>query len=168
MSTVRQTPLLCVRSANLGVNLSSTREILCAAENRLVYRRAGRGPQADVVRDSSLRHRAGGAGAEAARQACGAGLARDRRGRRRRALAVALPADQGRAGGGHAKANRLTTAVGLQARVNPAIMLMREQVATRITGEVMAVHVSLLRDGVLSRPWHRPAVVPESRRLYWR
>jgi predicted dehydrogenase len=54
-----------------------------------------------------------------------------------------------------AKTNRLITAVGLQARVNPAIMLMREQVAAGFVGEVMAVHVSLLRDGVLSRPSHR-------------
>jgi predicted dehydrogenase len=54
-----------------------------------------------------------------------------------------------------ARANRLITAVGLQARVNPAIMLMREQVAAGFVGEVMAVHVSLLRDGVLSRPSHR-------------
>src|SRR5215469_3362688 len=54
-----------------------------------------------------------------------------------------------------AKANRLVTAVGLQARVNPALMLMREQVAAGYVGEVMAVHVSLLREGVLSRPSHR-------------
>jgi predicted dehydrogenase len=54
-----------------------------------------------------------------------------------------------------AKANRLITAVGLQARVNPAIMLLREQMAAGFVGEVMAVHVSLLRDGVLSRPSHR-------------
>jgi predicted dehydrogenase len=54
-----------------------------------------------------------------------------------------------------AKANRLITAVGLQARVNPAIMLMREHVAAGFVGELMAVHVSLLRDGVLSRPSHR-------------
>src|ERR1700745_2320890 len=54
-----------------------------------------------------------------------------------------------------ARANRLTTAVGLQARVNPPLMLMREQLAAGFVGEVMAVHVSLLRDGVLSRPSHR-------------
>jgi predicted dehydrogenase len=54
-----------------------------------------------------------------------------------------------------AGANRLITAVGLQARVNPALMLMREQVAAGFVGEVMAVHVSLLREGVLSRPSHR-------------
>jgi predicted dehydrogenase len=34
-------------------------------------------------------------------------------------------------------------------------MLMREQVAAGFVGEVMAVHVSLLREGVLSRPSHR-------------
>ena len=54
-----------------------------------------------------------------------------------------------------AKANQLTTAVGLQARVNPAIMLMQEQLAAGYVGDVMAVHVSLLREGVLSRPSHR-------------
>src|SRR5215472_10507188 len=54
-----------------------------------------------------------------------------------------------------AKSKGLVTAVGLQARVNPALMLMREQVAAGFVGEVMAVHVSLLREGVLSRPSHR-------------
>ncbi|MBV9199489.1 MAG: Gfo/Idh/MocA family oxidoreductase [Alphaproteobacteria bacterium] len=54
-----------------------------------------------------------------------------------------------------AKANGLVTAVGLQARVNPALMHMRELVETGFVGEVMAVHVSLLREGVLSRPSHR-------------
>src|SRR5690349_11485993 len=54
-----------------------------------------------------------------------------------------------------AKAKRLVTAVGLQARVNPAVMHMKELVAAGFVGEVMAVHVSLMRDGVLSRPSHR-------------
>src|SRR5205823_3983114 len=54
-----------------------------------------------------------------------------------------------------AKAKRLVTAVGLQARVNPAVMHMKELVAAGFVGEVMAVHVSLLRGGVLSRPSHR-------------
>ncbi len=54
-----------------------------------------------------------------------------------------------------AKANRLVTAVGLQARVNPALMFMKEQLEAGFVGEVMAVHVSLLREGVLSRPSHR-------------
>jgi predicted dehydrogenase len=54
-----------------------------------------------------------------------------------------------------AKARRLVTAVGLQARVNPALMYMKEQVEAGYVGEVMAIHVSLLREGVLSRPSHR-------------
>jgi predicted dehydrogenase len=54
-----------------------------------------------------------------------------------------------------AKANRLVTAVGVQARVNPALVHMKEQVEAGFIGEVLAVHVSLLREGVLSRPSHR-------------
>jgi predicted dehydrogenase len=54
-----------------------------------------------------------------------------------------------------AKANKLVTAVGLQARVNPAVMYMKELLEAGYVGEVLAVHVSLLRDGVLSRPSHR-------------
>jgi predicted dehydrogenase len=60
-----------------------------------------------------------------------------------------------------AKANGLVTAVGLQARVNPAVMHMKELVEAGYVGEVMAVHVSLLREGVLTRPsnrtWQRDA-----------
>jgi predicted dehydrogenase len=54
-----------------------------------------------------------------------------------------------------ATANGLVTAVGLQARANPAVMQMKELVEAGFLGEVMAVHVSLLREGVLSRPSHR-------------
>jgi predicted dehydrogenase len=54
-----------------------------------------------------------------------------------------------------AKANGLVTAVGLQARVNPALMHMKELVEAGFVGEVMAIHVSLMREGVLSRPSHR-------------
>jgi predicted dehydrogenase len=54
-----------------------------------------------------------------------------------------------------AKAKGLVTAVGLQARVNPAVMHMKELVEAGYVGEVMAVHVSLMREGVLSRPSHR-------------
>ena len=54
-----------------------------------------------------------------------------------------------------AETKGLDTAVGLQARVNPALMHMRELVETGFIGEVMAVHVSLMREGVLSRPSHR-------------
>jgi predicted dehydrogenase len=54
-----------------------------------------------------------------------------------------------------AKTKGLVTAVGLQARVNPALMHMKELVETGFVGEIMAVHVSLMREGVLSRPSHR-------------
>src|SRR5271165_6353993 len=54
-----------------------------------------------------------------------------------------------------AKANGLVTAVGLQARVNPALMYMKELVEAGFVGEAMAVNVSLMREGVLSRPSHR-------------
>ena len=49
----------------------------------------------------------------------------------------------------------IVTAVGLQARANPAIQHMRELVQSGYVGEVMAVHVMLMREGVLSRPSHR-------------
>ena len=54
-----------------------------------------------------------------------------------------------------ATAKGVVTAVGLQARVNPAVMHMKELVEAGYVGEVMAVHVSLMREGVLSRPSHR-------------
>jgi predicted dehydrogenase len=54
-----------------------------------------------------------------------------------------------------AQSNRLVTAIGLQARVNPAVTYMKELVEAGYVGEVMAVHVSLMREGVLSRPSHR-------------
>jgi predicted dehydrogenase len=54
-----------------------------------------------------------------------------------------------------ANANGLVTAVGLQARVNPALMHIKELVMAGYVGEVMAVHVSLMREGVLTRPSHR-------------
>ena len=60
-----------------------------------------------------------------------------------------------------AKTKGLVTAIGLQSRVNPAVMYMKEQVEAGYVGEVMAVHVSLMRDGVLTRPsnrtWQRDA-----------
>ena len=54
-----------------------------------------------------------------------------------------------------AKANGLVTAVGLQARVNPAVMHTKELVEAGYVGEVMAVHVRLVREGVLTRPSNR-------------
>ena len=54
-----------------------------------------------------------------------------------------------------AKANGLVTAVGLQARVNPTVMHTKELVEAGYVGEVMSVHVSLMREGVLTRPSNR-------------
>lgn len=54
-----------------------------------------------------------------------------------------------------AKAKGLVTAVGLQARVNPALMYMKELVEDGYVGDVLAVRVGLMRDGVLARPSHR-------------
>jgi predicted dehydrogenase len=54
-----------------------------------------------------------------------------------------------------AKAKGLVTGVGLQARANPVLMHMKELVEAGFIGELMAVHVMLMREGVLSRPSHR-------------
>jgi predicted dehydrogenase len=54
-----------------------------------------------------------------------------------------------------ARSKGLITAVGLQARGNPALMYMRDLITDGYVGEVMAVHVSMLRGGVLERPSHR-------------
>jgi predicted dehydrogenase len=54
-----------------------------------------------------------------------------------------------------AEAKGLVTAIGLQARVNPTVMYMKELVEAGFVGEMMAVHVCLMREGVLTRPSHR-------------
>ena len=54
-----------------------------------------------------------------------------------------------------AKAKGLTTAVGLQARVNPALLHMKALIESGYLGEIVAVHVKLMREGVLSRPSNR-------------
>jgi predicted dehydrogenase len=60
-----------------------------------------------------------------------------------------------------AQSRGLATAVGLQARVHPALLHLKEQIDSGYVGEVLAVHVSQMRDGVLSRPanrtWQRDA-----------
>jgi predicted dehydrogenase len=60
-----------------------------------------------------------------------------------------------------ARSKGLITAIGLQARVNPVLVYMKEQVEAGFVGEILAVKVSLMRDGVLSRPsnrtWQRDA-----------
>jgi predicted dehydrogenase len=54
-----------------------------------------------------------------------------------------------------ANARGLVTAVGLQARVNPTVMYMKELIEGGYLGDIMAVHVSVIRNGVLSRPSNR-------------
>jgi predicted dehydrogenase len=60
-----------------------------------------------------------------------------------------------------ARAKGVQTAVGLQARVSPPLMYMKELIESGYVGEVMACRVSLVRDGVLertsSRTWQRDA-----------
>jgi len=45
--------------------------------------------------------------------------------------------------------------VGLQARAAPAVLYMKELVATGYVGEVLSCHMQLFRDGVLQRPSDR-------------
>jgi predicted dehydrogenase len=54
-----------------------------------------------------------------------------------------------------AKAKGLTTAIGLQARANPALIHMRDLVAGGYVGQMLAVSVTLMREGVLTRPSNR-------------
>ena len=50
-----------------------------------------------------------------------------------------------------ARQQGVKTAVGVQARANPAIIHLRNLVADGYVGRVMACHVRLMREGVLSR-----------------
>jgi predicted dehydrogenase len=54
-----------------------------------------------------------------------------------------------------AKAKGVTTAIGLQARVNPAVMHMKELLEGGYVGEMMAINIKLMRDGVLTRASNR-------------
>jgi len=60
-----------------------------------------------------------------------------------------------------ARAKGVQTAVGLQSRVSPTLMYMKEQVAAGYVGEVLSCHVTSMRDGTLERPsnrtWQRDA-----------
>jgi predicted dehydrogenase len=60
-----------------------------------------------------------------------------------------------------ARAKGVQTAVGLQARVSPALLYMKEQIEAGYVGEVLACHVTAMRDGPLARPssrtWQRDA-----------
>ena len=55
----------------------------------------------------------------------------------------------------------MQTAVGLQSRVSPTLLYMKEQIETGYVGEVLACHVTTMRDGPLERPssrtWQRDA-----------
>ena len=60
-----------------------------------------------------------------------------------------------------AKSKGVQTAVGLQSRVSPALLHMKELLESGYVGEVLACHVSTMRDGALERPssrtWQRDA-----------
>src|SRR6266566_3230454 len=60
-----------------------------------------------------------------------------------------------------ARSKGLQTAVGLQSRVSPTLIYMKEQIASGYVGEVLFCHVSCIRDGSLERPssrtWQRDA-----------
>jgi predicted dehydrogenase len=57
-----------------------------------------------------------------------------------------------------ARSKGVITAVGLQSRVSPTLMFMKEQIESGYVGDVLACHVSCIRDGALKRPsnrtWH--------------
>jgi predicted dehydrogenase len=60
-----------------------------------------------------------------------------------------------------ARAKGVQTAVGLQSRVSPTLLYMKELVETGYVGEVLSCHVATMRDGALARPssrtWQRDA-----------
>ena len=43
----------------------------------------------------------------------------------------------------------MQTAVGLQSRVSPTLLYMKEQIETGYVGEMLACHVTTMRDGAL-------------------
>jgi predicted dehydrogenase len=60
-----------------------------------------------------------------------------------------------------ARAKGVQTAVGLQSRVSPTLMYVKEQIEAGYVGEVLSCHVTTMRDGALERPssrtWQRDA-----------
>jgi predicted dehydrogenase len=60
-----------------------------------------------------------------------------------------------------ALAKGVPTVVGLQSRVSPTLMYMKEQIEAGYVGEVLSCHVTAMRDGALERPssrtWQRDA-----------
>jgi predicted dehydrogenase len=60
-----------------------------------------------------------------------------------------------------ARSRGVQTTVGLQARVSPTLLYMKEQIEAGYVGEVLSCHVTSMRDGPLERPssrtWQRDA-----------
>jgi predicted dehydrogenase len=60
-----------------------------------------------------------------------------------------------------ARAKGVQTAVGLQSRVSPALLYVKELIETGYVGKVLSCHVTTMRDGALerhsSRTWQRDA-----------
>jgi len=60
-----------------------------------------------------------------------------------------------------ARAKGVHTVVGLQSRVSPALMYIKELIESGYMGEVLSCHVTTMRDGALERPssrtWQRDA-----------
>src|SRR5204863_9913443 len=60
-----------------------------------------------------------------------------------------------------ARSRGVQTAVGLQSRVSPTLMYVKEQIEAGYVGEVLSCHVTTMRDGSLERPssrtWQRDA-----------
>jgi len=60
-----------------------------------------------------------------------------------------------------ARARRVQTAVGLQSRVSPALLYIKEQIEAGYVGEVLSCQVTTMRDGTSERPssrtWQRDA-----------
>jgi predicted dehydrogenase len=54
-----------------------------------------------------------------------------------------------------ARAKGVQTAVGLQSRVSPALLYMKEQIEAGFVGEVLSCHADCMRDGSLERPSSR-------------
>src|SRR4051794_14197482 len=54
-----------------------------------------------------------------------------------------------------ARAKGVQTAVGLQSRVSPALLYMKELIEQGFVGEVLSCHADCMRDGALERPSNR-------------
>jgi predicted dehydrogenase len=54
-----------------------------------------------------------------------------------------------------ARARGVQTAVGLQSRVSPTLLYMKEQIEAGYVGEVLCCHATAMRDGALERPSSR-------------